>query len=396
MSKLLVISYSYPKPDESSGDLRFFTLLSLLASKHEILFCALDGHGAIQPYTDASNQLQAKGITLGKVNLPSVLKSFEPDIVIFEFYHQVREDFIVLLDRYCPNAKLVVDSVDIHFKRLEARAKLTGTSQDWSAAQKMKELELKAYAAADLVIAVSNEDKELLNRVLPDLPVEVVPNIHAVPPFTERYKRQFGELIFVGGFRHDPNVDAVVYFCNEVMPKIISAYPQVILKILGSNMPQEVINLANTNVHIVGYVPSTAPYLTSAFISIAPLRYGGGMKGKVGEAMSYGLPVVTTSFGAEGFGLAHGEHILIGDDASSFSEHVLSLLSNEALYDRIAHNGYQFIKRNYSVDAVAALLDPLLDKINQLPTRSIPFQRTLMLNMKAWYQRNIAWRLKRP
>ena len=392
MPNFLVIAYSFPQPDEASGDLRFFTLLSLLASKHKVLFCALSANGTTQPRNKTSAQLEQAGITLGEVDLPHVLRHFKPDIVWFEFYHQARSDFLGLLERYCPQAWIVIDSVDVHFNRLETRAKLTGELEDESAAQQIRAQELEAYASANMVIAVSEDDRQLIRQSLPDMWVEVVPNIHAVPPFPDSTKRHYGELVFVGGFRHDPNIDAMLYFCQEILPRITIAHPQTRLKILGSNAPEAIQALASEHVDVLGYVPITAPHLQSAYISVAPLRYGGGMKGKVGEAMSYGLPVVTTSFGAEGFGLQPGEDLLIGDNAESFAAQVIALLDDPDLHDRIGRHGYDFIKQHYSVPAIEQLLDSAMLRLVRLPAREIPLRRKLMLGMKGWYARNIAWR----
>lgn len=395
MRNFLVISSSFPQPDQASGDLRFFTLLSLLARKQQVLFCALNDDGTVQTPCDASTRLEQAGISLGTVDLTHVVKHFKPDIVWFEFYHQARQDFVGLIRRHCPKVRIMVDSVDVHFNRLEARASLTGNPEDEAAARQMKERELAAYASADMVIAVSEDDKRLLQRELPNIPIEVIPNIHAVPAFPVSNKRRHGELVFVGGFKHDPNVDAMLYFCREVMPLITAAAPDTRLKIIGSNPPQAIHALASEHVEVLGYVPETAPYLENAYISVAPLRYGGGMKGKVGEAMSYGLPVVTTTFGAEGFGLVPGRDLLIGDTAASFAAQVIALLNNADLHVRIAQNGYDFIERHYSIVAVERILDSTLENLIRLPPRKSLITHQLTTAIQNLYVRHIAWRLSK-
>lgn len=390
--KILVVSDGFPHPDQASGDLRFFSLLTLLARKHQVVFCALNANGTIQRRNEVGARLEQAGITLGEVGLPHVLKHFKPDIVWFEFYYQVRQDYLGLLVRYCPRARIVVDSVDVHFSRLEAKAKLTSKPEDESAAIQIKAHELLAYSSADMVIAVSEDDRILLQRELPDTSIEVVPNIHIMPAFPDPTKRQYGELVFVGGFKHDPNVDAILYFCSEVMPLIIAVRPQARLKIIGSHPPDSILNLASDRVDVLGYVPETAPYLESAYISVAPLRYGGGMKGKVGEAMSYGLPVVTTTFGAEGFGLTPGKDLLIGDAAVSFAAQVINLLDNAELYSYIGKSGYDFIQRHYSVPAVERMLDSSLERLAHLPPRKITLTRLLMTGLENLYARHVAWR----
>jgi len=393
MGNVLVISDSFPRPDQASGDLRFFTLLTLLARKHQVVFCALNANGTVQRRNEVGARLEQAGIMLGEVGLPHVLKHFKPDIIWVEFHYQVRQDYLGLFERYCPKARIVVDSVDVHFNRLAAKARLTGNSEDEAKAKAMKSHELAAYASGDMVIAVSEDDKGLLQRELPDTPVEVIPNIHTVPTFPDPNKRRHGELVFVGGFGHDPNVDAMLYFCQDVMPLIVSSRPQTRLRIIGSNPPHTILALASEHVEVLGYVPKTAPYLESAYISVAPLRYGGGMKGKVGEAMSYGLPVVTTSFGAEGFGLTPGKDLLVGDTAESFSAQVIALLDDADLYSRVARCGYEFIERHYSVPAVERMLDTSMQRLVNLPQRKIPLTRRLLAPVQNLYLRHIAWRL---
>ncbi len=393
MSKFLVISDSYPQPDQASGDLRFFTLLTLLALKHQVLFCATGPNGTIQACKNTGSRLEEAGVLLGDIGLQHVLKNFKPDIVWFEFFHNVRADFLGLLQHHCPRARIVVDSVDVHFNRFEAQARLTGKPEDELKAQQVKAKELAAYAVADMVIAVSEDDRQLIRQTLPDLPVEIIPNIHVIPAFRDGKKRVYGELVFVGGFKHAPNVDAMLYFCSEVMPIIIAARPLTRLKIIGSHLPQVVGALANESIEVVGYVPDTAPYLQSAYVSVAPLRFGGGLKGKVGEAMAHGLPVVTTSFGAEGFALKDGEDLLVGDSAERFAAQVIALLEDDDLHERVARRGYQFIKQHYSVVAVQAMIDSALQRLDNLPPRSYTLHRQLRIRLERWYNHYIGWRI---
>lgn len=393
--KLLVIADDIPRPDEASGDLRLFALLRLLAQAHEVRLCLSNPAAIAQAPGDAKQRLIDAGIFLGDVNVQQMLKHFKPDVVWFEFYHQARLDYLRLIDRYCPTAHLLIDSVDVHFNRLDARAGLTGRPEDITKARDIRARELAAYAKADMVIAVSHDDRELLRRELPNVAVEVVPNIHALSPFPDLSKRRYGELVFVGGFKHHPNVDAMQYFCRDVLPLIAREKPEVQLKIIGSNPPAEILTLASKHVEVVGYVPETAPYLETAYISVAPLRYGGGMKGKVGEAMSHGLPVVTTSFGAEGFGLEPSRDFLLGDTPGDFAAQVITLLDDPDLYNRVARSGYEFIQKHYSVPAVEQILKSSLGRLARLPRRKIPPMRRVMAHAHNLYARHLAWRLSR-
>lgn len=187
----------------------------------------------------------------------------------------------------------------------------------------------------------------------------------------------------------------MLYFCRDVFPLISSAYPEVRLKIIGSNAPDSIMALADDRIEVLGYVPDIAPLLERAYISVAPLRYGGGMKGKVGEALSFGLPVVTTTFGAEGFGLEVGRDVLVGDTPESFAAHVIALLKDRQMHADLARNGYRFIEQHYSVAAVETMLDRCMNRLIDIPPQPRPWPGRLRDAITSAYERHIGWRIHR-
>jgi len=189
----------------------------------------------------------------------------------------------------------------------------------------------------------------------------VIPNIHAVGDQPIDRSGRNG-LLFVGNFNHPPNVDAIHYFVREVFPLITTVIPDITLTIVGNNPPKEITALDGPRIRVTGYVPSTEPYLRNARVSIVPLRYGAGMKGKIGEAMAHGLPVVTTSIGAEGMGLVHGQTALIADTPREFADAVLALYDDERAWERIAADARQFLRDHYSVEAVETRLAEMLER----------------------------------
>jgi glycosyltransferase involved in cell wall biosynthesis len=167
-------------------------------------------------------------------------------------------------------------------------------------------------------------------------------------------------MFFVGGFSHTPNVDAVLYFHNEVFPLISRELPEVRVHIVGNAPPPEIVALGSDRFIIDGYVPNVVPFLESMAISVAPLRFGSGMKGKIAEAMSYGVPVVTTTIGAEGLYLRDGVDALIGDTAQEFASKVVRLYRDTQLWDTLAANGRERVRAEWSPDAVDAQLMDIL------------------------------------
>lgn len=394
MATVLIVSPYYPRPDQASGDVRLSTLLRLLARKHSVHFCALDDSGGSLPKNGYSLQLEKNGIKVEDTRFSETISNVKPNLIWFEFYYQARQDYLDLVRRRLPNSKILIDSVDIHFNRLFAQAALTKKEADLETAKETKEKELQAYSQADLVLAVTNDDAKLVSTYLPDTAVAVVPNVHEQRPYGNPSFRKRGELIFIGGFRHTPNEDAMLYFCQEIFPIVVKGYPSVRLKIIGSNPTPAILSLGTHNIDVLGYVADISNHLRDAYISVAPLRFGGGMKGKVGEAMSWGIPVVTTKFGAEGFGLEANKDALIGETPTEFANHVLSLINNPGLHSKISSNGYFFINNNYGIDAVSAKLDTCIELALQSPPKKKPRIQRIAGRLRDFYDHHVAWRLR--
>jgi glycosyltransferase involved in cell wall biosynthesis len=181
--------------------------------------------------------------------------------------------------------------------------------------------------------------------------VEVLSNLHRVRgagrPFEQRH-----DLVFVGGFRHPPNVDAVRWFAAEVFPLVRTQLPEMRFHCIGGNVPAEVEALAaQAGVEIHGHVPDIDPYMDGARISVAPLRFGAGVKGKVNLSMAHGQPVVATACAVEGMHLRDGEDVLVADDAQAFADAIVRLYTDPVLWQTLSGNGLANVQRHFSADA---------------------------------------------
>ena len=177
-------------------------------------------------------------------------------------------------------------------------------------------------------------------------------------------------MVFLGNFRHPPNVDSLAYLCNVIVPKlepsVLAAHP---ISIVGNALEEQIRELGRglASVAMVGWVPDVAPYLGRARITLVPLRYGAGTKRKLIQALMMGTPTVTSSVGAEGLELVDGEHVLIADDPARFAAACERLLRDAELWQRLAEQGRAHIlaprgrpaARERLRGAVAALLPPL-------------------------------------
>ncbi|WP_218131736.1 glycosyltransferase [Nitrosospira multiformis] len=356
---ILVIDLRIPTPDQDSGSVRMFAILQLFK---ELKFCvtfisdsdahlpdykeALQRQGihVLQGYDAARSHLAATG---GKYHFAFLSR---PEVA-FRYLPYVRAYAL-----YC---KVIYDTVDLHWVRFEREMQVSGNQALRDVIAKSKRVELFNLTCADLTMAITHEEKEQLLIEQPDAEVAILPNIHALCPPRTPFSQRSG-LLFIGGFWHQPNVDAVMYFVAEILPRISEIVPDLVFYVIGSNMPDSIASLQSPNVQSLGFVPDVTPYFESCRIFVAPLRYGAGMKGKVGQSMSHGLPVVTSTIGAEGMGLAHEEHLLIADQPQDFADAVARLYQDELLWRKLSKSALSYLEENYSYAAARKRLSHIL------------------------------------
>jgi len=378
--RILVLDYFLPMFDKASGSLRLFNILKAMKELDcHVSFIAMNEEGEAR-YRPILEELGvetyiirnfAKGNVLNVEVLSAFLKERDFDYVIIEFWN-LASQWIPLLRRLSAKIRIIVDSVDIHFVREIREAELNGDKGLMEKALKNKGDEIHTYKMADRVWVVTEDDKEAVERYIPGIPIDIVPNVHEVIDFEKNFD-ETSDLLFVGNFQHPPNRDAVFYLCKDIFPLIKKELTAVKLFIVGNSPQEDIKALASEDIIITGYVEDLSPYLKKARVSVAPLRYGAGMKGKVGEALSWGLPVVTTSTGAEGMGLKNGENVLIADDAEEFAKKVIALYNDKDLWNRLSKNGKVYIEDNFSPEAIKKGLDDIFikDKKYEEQTQSL-------------------------
>jgi glycosyltransferase involved in cell wall biosynthesis len=279
-------------------------------------------------------------------------------MIFFELFGMA-EQYLGVVRQYSPGTPVIIDTFDVHFLRETREATTANDASLLRKAQETRRRELAVYKQADLVLTVTGDDKQALVKEDPQLNIAVVPNIHSLPGnVVPRESRR--DLLFVGGFSHTPNVDGMLYFCREILPLVLQKLPRTRLWIVGNAPPPEIVALASDHVIVTGYALYLAPYLESALVSVAPLRFGSGMKGKIGEAMAWGIPVVTTTIGAEGMGLQDGVDAMIADTPEDFAQRIIQLHNNAGLWDSVAQNARKRVEREWSPDAVDKSLREIL------------------------------------
>ncbi len=362
---ILIIDFYVPMYDRESGSCRIFNIVKILIDLgHNIIFLPDDGQ-AREPYTSELESLNVEVLyrTSQKYNLKKQLKSKLSLIdIAWVCRPEIYKKYANLL-RLNPDIKLAYDTVDLHFVRLKRQWELFSNhnkflQKTW---QYTQALEVNLAQSSDITIVVT----EVEQNILKSLSVNntwIVPNVHqpylkSVNTFAER-----DSLLFIGSYNHPPNVDAVIWLCQEIMPLVWKYNPEIRLILLGNNPSSRIKALADDRVTVPGYIKDVESYFLNSRVFVAPLRFGAGMKGKIGQSLSYSLPIVTTSIGAEGMGLTDGFDVMIADEVQTFSQCILALYNDSYIWNFISKNANETISK-YSPKAVQSQLSNMINSL---------------------------------
>jgi glycosyltransferase involved in cell wall biosynthesis len=292
------------------------------------------------------------------------------DVVLVAFWH-LAESLLPLIRTCAPRARLIVDSVDLHFLR-QARKNFSGgrdgqppKALELDYASEMVR-ELNVYAAAEMVLTVSQKEADLINDFLADpAKAHALPDMEELPRSPVPFQDRRG-ILFIGNYRHPPNVEAVQYLFDEIVPRLDSRLLEIHpLYVVGNAMTEDIAELggAVAGARMVGWVPSVLPYFNQVRISIVPLTYGAGTKRKIIETLSIGTPCVSTSIGVEGLDVRHGEHALVADDPETFAASIERLLEDEELWHHLASHGRDHVVGPHGSEVVRRCLDGVIESV---------------------------------
>jgi len=255
-------------------------------------------------------------------------------------------------------AKVVYYGHDLHFLREHRRYLREGRPEILDAVEKWKAMELAICSKVDMVLYPSIVEIAELKKEIPDINAVAIPAYLYPPSKNERLEySQTKDLMFVGGFGHPPNIDAVEWFLAEVFPLVLTSLPDVKFFIIGSNPPDSFKEYETESVIISGYMPEEKlrEYYQSIRIAVAPLQYGAGVKGKVVEAIYNRIPMVTTSVGAEG--LPEAETILwVEDDPNLFAEKIIAIYRNDEQISNYCEKAEKYIAKYFSRNSAKTVL----------------------------------------
>ena len=252
---------------------------------------------------------------------------------------------IPLVRRHSPPSKLVYDNHNAETE-LQRRAFTTDivNPRRWPAAlysmiqvRRLARYEAWACQTADWVTAVSEKDKQILRKMAPNSRISVIPNCIDVISYSQKTsdRVQRYDVLFTGKMDYRPNVDAVLWFAEKIWPSVLKEHPDATWAVVGQKPHRRLDSIRNLpGVTITGWVEDILPFLSTAKVFVMPFRVGSGTRLKLIEAMAAGKAIVSTSIGAEGFDIQHGEQLLIADLPDAFAREVSHLLDNEIVARR--------------------------------------------------------------
>ena len=352
----LVADVVTPTPDRDCGSLNLVWIIRILQSAgYEVTFLSHRERGHAGRYTD---DLRAMGVRcpLGE-DYEEAWRYLQAEGERFDLVMLFRVPAAChLIDaarQFAPRAKVVFNTVDLHFLRESRAAELAGSQSMMENAEATKREEIRVMRQSDATVVVSRFEKELLAEMVPEVRSYCIPIVNPIAGLMGPAAGRTG-VMFVGGFGHSPNLDAVMYFASEVWPRVREQAPDQTFHIIGSSPPEQVRALHSeaNGISVEGFIENLGPWYKRMRVNVAPLRFGGGIKGKVIASLSVGLPTVGTPIAVEGMGLTHGENVFVAEDPAAFAAQVVALCRDDDTWNRVAKASVGVARELYSVESV--------------------------------------------
>jgi GT2 family glycosyltransferase/ubiquinone/menaquinone biosynthesis C-methylase UbiE len=365
----LVIDHYVPEPDRDAGSRTIVAFMeALVASGRVVKFFPANGF----PTPGYTTALQQRGIEVlyspwsGTFAEWIITNGKEIDEILLS-RPQTAAEYIPLLEKHC-RAPIVFYGHDLHHVRMRREFRVLGDSNTTNAADAMEALERATWRAVDFVLYPSEEEVATVRALEPSVAVRTI-SAYALPPLPCESRRppSSAHLIFVGGFRHGPNVDAVLWLIHDILPRIRAVRPETTLTLVGSNPPQEISDLAGDGLEVTGYVPDEelAGRYSRARVAVCPLRFGAGVKLKVVEAMYHRVPLVVTPVGAQGLeGI--GEVCDVCEEAAEFAAEVLRLLDDDVLWASRAEAQAAYVATRFSASEIRRVLIDAFESVSSM------------------------------
>jgi len=362
VGQALVIDTALPHPDRDAGSLATLEHLQLLRRLgYHVRFAATDGIDAASP---EAIRLERLGIELVRApeaaSITGFLLRHGADLDVVQVWrHRNASLFIDRVRALAPRARFVFSPADLHHLREDRHAALAEGGRSDAGAAALRASELACISAADVTLVHSDAEWDLLSPEVGPNRLQLLRWIARPNPAPRDFAERSG-IGFIGHFRHSPNEDGLRWLLSDIMPRLRATRPGLVLHIAGHDLPADLAALASSEIVVHGGVDDLAGFFAGLRLSVAPLRFGAGFKGKVATSLSFGVPVVGTGIAAEGTGLRDGDGITIADDAAAFARAVALLHDSEAQWRTQASRAVERCEALYAPEAALAVYRGML------------------------------------
>lgn len=365
--QILVVDHYVPNYDKDAGGrCTYMYLKAFLKMGLKVTFIG-DNFAKPEPYTTELNQLGVE-VLWGNYYYNNWKEWLKENLCYFDYVYLQRPHisikYIDIVKEYA-RGKIFYFAHDLHHVRLYRDYQITGNVEALKESQKWKKIEYELFSKADVGHVVGSYEQQLMQTEFPDKPIRNIPLYiyDEVPQDIEKDFAKRKDILFVGGFGHEPNIDAVLWFAQSVYPIILKKYPNMVWHIIGSKAPEEIQRLAGKNIVLEGFVPDEkmAELYKSCRLAVVPLRYGAGVKGKVVEASYYQIPLVTTTIGGEGLDNTLGSFVM-EDDAGKMAELICDIYEDYDRLRRMSDRGVEFIQTYFTSQVAENVLKMDMDR----------------------------------
>ena len=353
MKNVIIIGHTFPEPSTTAAGSRMMQLVELFKEENYQITFASTAAISEKNANLESLEISVKNILLNDASFDEFIKELYPEIVLFDRFI-TEEQFGWRVSENCPNSLKILDTQDLHFLR-KAREEAVKNGKPISEANLFSETakrELASILRCDLSLIISEFEMELLQNTfkislellyyLPFL-VETISKEETIPSFDERE-----HFLAIGNLLHAPNVDSVLQL-KDLWPEIKKQLPNAELHIYGAYAPQQILQLNNKKEGFIikGWTENVETVMKTYRVQLAPLRFGAGLKGKLLDAMRFGLPSVTTEIGAEGMmgTLSFGGNITTSNE--DYIDASVQLYTEEKLWRKAQRNGFSIIEKRF-------------------------------------------------
>lgn len=357
---VLIIDACTPTPDQDSGSLDMYNLIKILIDQgFRVHFIPYTNFAHFGRYTADLQQMGVECIyapyyKTSKAYLKENGSLFS-NIILSRV--SVAHETIDQVRRYCDKAKVIFYTVDLHFLREQREAELSGNARKKKLADETRDRELAIMDKSDTTIVLSEIEKQQLEK-LGKKHIELVPLIRdiediSVSPFENR-----NGVLFIGGYQHTPNVDAVDWLVDEIWPEIRklvkeNGWQPITLHLYGSQMPERFKEIPDEDIHAHGFIENLSRAFDSVRLSVAPLRYGAGLKGKIATSLEQGVPVVGSNLAFEGMSQQGIEDIkACSDNAKDIAQLIVDIYNDREHWYKASAAGKSYVRDQYSLENV--------------------------------------------